>query len=121
LVLSLTVDLVGLQEAAEAVRQLQPSAARRIIHCFVNVETLIEMRNLSSGRWRFCVSAADGGSSDALRLIGRTLWPEAAWLKVRHGRATLKVRVWHLQAQSGEEYECWLPLARRVPPLFQCL
>jgi hypothetical protein len=98
LVLSLTVDLVGLQEAAEAVRQLQPSAARRrIIHCFVNVETLIEMRNLSSGRWRFVylLLMVDRGR-DALRLIGRTLWPEAAWLKVRHGRATLKVRVWHL-------------------------
>jgi hypothetical protein len=51
LVLSLAVDLAGLEEAAEAVRQLQPSALRRrLIHRFANAETLVEMRDLSSSQ-----------------------------------------------------------------------
>jgi hypothetical protein len=92
------VDLAGLPEAVEVVRQLQPSAVRRrIIHCFLNPETLIEMRNLSSGRWRFVyLLLLIDRRRDALRLIGRTLWPDAAWVKIRYGRATVKVRVWHL-------------------------
>ncbi len=98
LVLSLTVDLAGLQEAAEAVRQLQPSALRRrILHYFVNCETLIEMRDLSISRWRFVfLLLLIDRVRDAFRLIGRTLWPEAAWLKIRYGEATVKVRFGHL-------------------------
>jgi hypothetical protein len=98
LVLSLAVELAGLEEAVKAVRELQPSTLRRrILHFFVNPETLIEMRNLSSGRRRFLyLLLLIDRVPDAFRLLGRTLWPDAAWLKTRYGRATVKVRVWHL-------------------------
>ena len=98
LVLSLTVDLAGLMEAAEAVRQMEPSTLRRrIIHSFVNLGMLIEMRNLSLSRWRFVyLLLLIDRVSDAFRLIGRTLWPETAWLKIRYGQVTAKVRVSHL-------------------------
>jgi hypothetical protein len=98
LVLSLAADLTGLQEAAEAVRQLQPSRGRRrLLHGFVNAETLCDMRDLSRSRWRFVyLLLLIDRWQDAFRLIGRTLWPEAEWLKIRYGQATLKVRTAHL-------------------------
>ncbi len=98
LVLSLAADLVGLEEAAEAVRQLQPSSLRRrIIRWFVNPGTLIAMRDLSLSRWRFLyLLLLIDRLQDAFRLIGRTLWPDAAWLRIRYGQASVKVRVRHL-------------------------
>jgi hypothetical protein len=98
LVLSLAADLTGLQEAANVMRRLQPSRwRRRLLHGFVNAETLCDMRDLSRSRWRFVyLLLLIDRWQDAFRLIGRTLWPEAEWLKIRYGQATLKVRAAHL-------------------------
>ena len=53
LVLSLAVDLCGLDEAAEAVRLLAPSRLRqRFIRLFADAESLVEMRDLSKRKWR---------------------------------------------------------------------
>lgn len=98
LVLSLAVDLAGLNEATEAVRQLQPSILRsRMIHWFANAETVVEMRNLSVSRWRYVyLLLLVDRVRDAFKLIGRTLWPEREWLELRYGRVTVKMRVRYL-------------------------
>jgi hypothetical protein len=98
LVLSLAVDLAGLDEAAEAVRQLQPSALRRwLIERFANAESLVLMRDLSASKWRyvFLLLLVDR-PRDAVRLIFRALWPERDWLIARYGRYTLTTRLRHL-------------------------
>jgi len=98
LVLSLAVDLAGLQEAAEAARELQPSALRRwLIGRFANAGSLVMMRDLSASQWRyvFLLLLIDRGR-DALRLIFRALWPERAWLIARYGRCTFTTRLRHL-------------------------
>jgi hypothetical protein len=98
LVLSLAIDLAGLEEAAEAARQLQPSALRRrAIRRFANAESLVMMRNLSASKWRyvFLLLLIDHGR-DALRLFARALWPEREWLIARYGRYVLATRLRHL-------------------------
>jgi hypothetical protein len=98
LVLSLAVDLAGLDEAADAAQQLQPSALRRrLIGRFANAESLVMMRDLSASKWRyvFLLLLVDHGR-DVLRLIFRALWPERAWLIARYGRYTFTTRLRHL-------------------------
>jgi hypothetical protein len=98
LVLSLAVDLAGSAEAAEAARQLQPSALRRrLIGCFANAESLVMMRDLSASKWRyvFLLLLIDRGR-DAAKLIFRALWPEREWLIARYGRYTFTTRLRHL-------------------------
>jgi hypothetical protein len=98
LALSLAIDLAGLEEAAEAVRQLQPSTLRRrLIHRFANAETLVEMHDLSSSKWRyvFLLLLVDR-LRDGVKLVFRALWPERAWLIARYGRYTFSTRVRHL-------------------------
>ncbi len=98
LVLNLTVDLAGLEEAAEAVRQLRPSALRcRLIHSFANAETMVAMRDLSASKWRyiFLLLLVDR-SRDAVKLVFRALWPEREWLIARYGRYTFSTRLRHL-------------------------
>jgi hypothetical protein len=90
LVLSLAVDLAGLDEAAEAARQLRPSALRRrLIRRFASAESLVMMRDLSVSKWRyvFLLLLVDHGR-DAAKLIFRALWPEREWLIARYGRCT---------------------------------
>jgi hypothetical protein len=98
LVLSLAVDLAGLAEAAEAARELQPSALRRrLIGRLVNAGSLVMMSDLSTSQWRyvFLLLLIDRGQ-DALRLISRALWPEREWLMARYGRCTFATRLRHL-------------------------
>jgi hypothetical protein len=98
LVLSLSVDLAGLTEAAGAARQLQPSALRRrLIGCFANAESLVMMRDLSASKWRyvFLLLLIDRGR-DALRLFVRAFWPEREWLIARYERYTFATRLRHL-------------------------
>jgi hypothetical protein len=98
LVLSLTVDLAGLEEAANAVRQLQPSSFRcRAIHRFASAETVVEMRDLSASQWRyvFLLLLVDR-KRDAVKLVYRALWPEREWLVARYGYHTFATRVRHL-------------------------
>jgi hypothetical protein len=98
LVLSLTVDLAGLEEAAASAQQLQPSALRRwLIGYFANAESLVMMRDLSASKWRyvFLLLLVDRGR-DAAKLVFRALWPERAWLIARYGRYSLAKRLRHL-------------------------
>ena len=98
LVLSLAVDLAGLNEAAEAARELQPSALRRrLIGRLANAGSLVMMRDLSASQWRyvFLLLLIDRGR-DALCLIFRALWPEREWLIARYGRYTFTTRLRHL-------------------------
>jgi Uncharacterised nucleotidyltransferase len=98
LVLSLAVDLAGLDEAAEAARDLQPSALRRwLIGRFANAGSLVMMRDLSVSKWRYVLLLLliDRGR-DVLRLACRALWPEREWLIARYGRCTFTTRWRHL-------------------------
>jgi hypothetical protein len=98
LVLTLAVDLAGLEEAAEAARELQPSALRRrLIGRLANAGSLVMMRDLSASQWRyvFLLLLIDRGR-DALCLIFRALWPEREWLIARYGRYTFTTRLRHL-------------------------
>jgi hypothetical protein len=98
LVLSLTVDMTGLEEAADVVRQLQPSALRcGLIHRFANAETLVEMRDLSASKRRyvFLLLLVDR-PRDAVKLVFRALWPEREWLIARYGRYSFATRLRHL-------------------------
>jgi hypothetical protein len=98
LVLSLAVDLAGLAAAAEAARQLQPSALRcRLIHHFANAESLVMMRDLSASKWRyvFLLLLVDR-PRDAVKLVFRALWPERDWLIARYGQYTFTTRLRHL-------------------------
>jgi hypothetical protein len=96
--LHLVVDLAGLDEAQEVVRQLQPSTLRRrMLQRFVNADNQVAMRDLSVSRWRFVLLLLlVDRRRDAIRLIFRTLWPEREWLQARYGRAGVRVRVKHL-------------------------
>jgi hypothetical protein len=98
LVLSLTVDLTGLKEAASAAQQLQPAALRRrLIGRFANAESLVTMRDLSASNWRyvFLLLLVDR-RRDAVKLIFRALWPEREWLIARYGRYSFTTRLRHL-------------------------
>ena len=98
LVLSLAVNLCGLDEAADATRQLAPSWPRqKLIGLFANAGSLVMMRDLSASRWRYVylLLLIDRGR-DALRLIFRALWPEREWLIARYGRCTFATRLRHL-------------------------
>ncbi len=98
LVLGLAVDLAGLQEAAEAARELQPPALRRgLIGRFANAGALVMMRDLSASKWRyvFLLLLIDR-ERDALRLVYRALWPEREWLIARYERYTITTRLRHL-------------------------
>lgn len=98
LVLSLAVELAGLEEAAEAARELQPSALRRrLIGRLANAGSLVMMSDLRASRWRyvFLLLLIDRGR-DVLRLIFRALWPEREWLTARYGRYTFTTRLRHL-------------------------
>jgi hypothetical protein len=97
LVLSLTVDLAGLEEAAEPVRQLQPSALRRrAIHHFANAETMVAMSDLSKSKWRYVyLLLMVDRKRDMLKLVRRALWPERKWLIARYDRYTISLRLRH--------------------------
>lgn len=98
LVLALAQDLCGLDGAAEAVKALAPSRLRqKLIGLFANTETLVEMRNLSTSKWRYVylllmVDRVRG----AARLVYRALWPEVEWLRARYGKTGWCVRLQHL-------------------------
>ena len=98
LVLSLAIDLCGLDEAAEAARQLAPSKVRqRLIGRFANAEALIELRDLSQSKWRYVyLLLMVDRKRDAVRLALRTLWPEDEWLQARYGQGGWRARLRHL-------------------------
>jgi hypothetical protein len=98
LVLSLAVELAGLEEAAGAARELQPSALRRrLIGRLANAGSLVTMRDLSVSNWRyvFLLLLVDR-RRDAVKLIFRALWPEREWLIARYGHYSFTTRLRHL-------------------------
>jgi hypothetical protein len=98
LVLSLAVDLCGLNEATEAAQQLAPSALRqKLIGLFANAKALVEMRDLSKSRWRYVyLLLMVDRKRDAVKLVYRALWPEGEWLLARYGRTGWQTRLRHL-------------------------
>ncbi len=97
-VLSLAVDLAGLEEAKPAVAQLAPVPVRRWwLDRAANAASLVEMRDMTRGPFRFVylLLLADC-ARDALRLLARALWPDRDWLEARYGRSNLAVQLRHL-------------------------
>ncbi|MCX6030765.1 MAG: nucleotidyltransferase family protein [Chloroflexi bacterium] len=98
LVLQLAAELVGLTEAASALGRLAPSPLRRrLLAGLVNAGSMLAMRDLSRGPWRFALLLLlVDRPSDAAHVIGRALWPEDDWLVARYGRTGVGVRIAHL-------------------------
>ncbi len=100
LVLSLTGELMGLPGAEAAIAALRPSAVRRrLLRRFVDGGAVLEGRDMTGGprRLAFQLLLVDR-PVDALRLLGRGLWPEEGWLAARYGAAGPRVRMRHLAA-----------------------
>ncbi len=98
LALSLADTIVGLDETRSILPTLAPSALqRRILHLFVSPRSLLQRQNIASGPLRLLLLLAMVDRlPDALRLLGRAIWPEEAWLSARYGLATRAVRRHHL-------------------------
>lgn len=105
LVLSMTDALFGLAGARSALRDLAPPAARQaLLRRFVDQQHVLEGRDMTNGprRLAFQLCLVDH-VPDALRLVGRTLWPEPAWLRARYGSGGPAIRMQHLrQAARGK-------------------
>ena len=100
LALSLAAELLGLPGAERAVAALRPSAARRrLLRRFVDGQAVLEGRDMTGGPRRFAYQLLlVDRPVDALRLLGRALWPEGSWLAARYGAAGLRVRMRHVAA-----------------------
>ncbi len=98
LVLSLTVELCGLAEVADAARQLAPSPLRqKLIGLFANAQSLVDMRDLSKSKWRYVyLLLMVDRKRDAVKLVYRALWPEEEWLQARYGRSGWRTRLRHV-------------------------
>jgi hypothetical protein len=97
LVLQLAHNLLGFDEAASALRSLQPSLQRRrLLAAFTDETRLLAGHDMTGGPQRllFQLLLVDRGR-EAARLIGRTLWPERAWLAARYGAAGLPINLRH--------------------------
>jgi hypothetical protein len=98
LVLTLTDKLLGLDGAKAAIASLTPRATRRaVLRRLVDEQHVLEGRDMTGGprRLAFQLLLVDR-PKDAARLVGRTLWPEPAWLRSRYGAGGLEVRARHL-------------------------
>ncbi len=99
LVLALAAETLALDEARPLLAQLRPAAGlqRTLLARFVDVHSVIEMRNLTRGPRRFVyLLLMTDRRQDALRVFYRALWPEAAWLATRYGQVGPGIRVRHL-------------------------
>jgi len=97
-VLSLAVDLAGLEEARPTVAQLAPCAVRRApLDRAANAASLVEMRDMTRGPFRFVyLLLLVDRTRDALRLLVRALWPDRDWLEARYGQGGLSVQLRHV-------------------------
>jgi len=96
--LQLALELAGLTEATSAAMQLSPSPLRRhLLNRLTNAESLVRMYDMRHGLLRFVylLLLADH-TRDAVRLFGRTLWPEPSWLEARYGHAGLAMQLRHM-------------------------
>lgn len=96
--LTLARALTGLDDSAAACTVLAPSPLRRwLLRLFINEGSLLGMRDLTRGPARFMLQLLlVDRLGDAARLLGRAIWPEAAWLALRYGAATPAIRARHL-------------------------
>lgn len=98
LVLQVTDELLGLPEARSAIAALTPSALRRrLLARFTGPDEVLAGKDITGGprRLLYQLLLVDR-PRDAVRLVGRTLWPEPAWLDVRYGASGAGVRLRHL-------------------------
>jgi len=99
LVLDMADRLIGLPGCAVALAQLRPSRLRRTaLRAFMTPSALLSGRDLTrrSRRHGFMLALVDR-PRDGVRLIGRTLWPEAWWISARYGRPVGRVaHLWGL-------------------------
>ena len=98
LVLDLADTLFGLPEAAAAIAGLRPRRMRRgLLGRFVDADSMLAGRDLTHGPLRFVYQLLlVDRLGDAVRLLGRALWPEDAWLAARYGRRDARTRCRHL-------------------------
>lgn len=96
--LALARTLIGLEEAGPAIAALTPPAGRRaLLRLLVNERSLLDMRDLTRGPARFLLQLLlVDRPADAVRLLWRAIWPEPAWLALRYGTATPRIRARHL-------------------------
>jgi len=97
LALALTQACFDLPELAAPVTALAPTGVqRRVLARFIDKQTILDRPALASGKARFAylLSVTDR-RRDSLRLLWRTLWPEAPWLAARYGRVGASVRTRH--------------------------
>lgn len=99
LVLKLAIDLLDFSEAREGVRQLAPSKLRQwLIGRLMNADSILRMSDLRFSKWRYVyLLLLVDSKREVAKLIYRTLWPEAAWLRARYeGRSDFGLRLRHL-------------------------
>ena len=87
LTLSLLAAVLDLPEANAAAEWLRPGRLRRwLLDRFVSPQALLAGHDPREGRGRFLLLLLlVDRKRDAMRLIGRTLWPERIWLDARYG------------------------------------
>jgi len=103
LVLDLADRIFGVDGAIPALERLRPGAARRAsLASFVRAGSLLQGRvpRGAARRHAFLLAVVDR-SEDGARLVGRTIWPEPAWLAARYGEGA--GRLHHLRALAGRE------------------
>ena len=98
LVMTLAIDLVGLEEARTVAPRLAPSRLRqRLLTRLVNSAQIAAQADWRLSRWRFVLLLLlVDRRRDVLKLLFRTLWPERAWLSARYGRTSVRLRAGHL-------------------------
>lgn len=96
--LALAIDLAGLSEARAIMPRLAPSRLRQAcLARLVNVERIVAQTDVRDSRLRFILLLfLVDRPRDLLKLIGRTLWPERAWLQARYGNSTFLTGLQHL-------------------------
>jgi len=87
-VVALLVEVLDAGEARAAAERLRPGRLRRwALARYVSAAPLLAGRDWRQGRARFVLLLLlVDRRRDAARLIGRTLWPERAWLEARYGK-----------------------------------
>jgi hypothetical protein len=98
LVLDLADALFGLPDAEAAIAGLRPHRMRRgLLGRFVDADSMLAGRDLTHGPLRFIYQLLLVDRTwDAVRLLGRALWPEDDWLAARYGRRDARTRCRHL-------------------------
>jgi hypothetical protein len=69
------------------------------LSCFVGTDSMLAGRDRTRGPRRFVYQLLlVDRVRDAVRLLGRALWPEREWLAARYGTVTPAIRRRHLLA-----------------------